>query len=588
MRPLLWLKYLPHEARKELDRFRTQLARPDAILSLSLLGLLAGSLAALTIIALRLMVADLQVWLWPMDRPEDFEATSMWWRLVIPTGGGLLIGGLYAITKESSHTVGILHVLERLARHQGRLTWSNTVVQFIGGAISMIAGHSVGREGPSAHLGAASSNLPAQALHFPNNSLRILAACGAAAGIAASFNTPLAGAVFAMEVLLMEYTLAGFMPVIMATVSATTLTRIVFGSHLAYDVPPMSLDSLHELPFILVGGIMLGLLAGSFNRLLHWVSAHSKKLPRWLRPAIAGLLVGVCGMAVPEVMGMGNDTVSILLNNQVELSFLFLLVTVKIIATTGGIGMGLPAGMIGPIMFVGAAAGSLWNALGTLIGMTVAVSSGFYALLGMAAMMAGMMIAPMAGLVAILELSGEPNIILPGMLVVVTATISSGYLTRRESVFLSLLRARGYVYRTDPLAQSLRRVGVVSAVDKRVVSLPREAASGDIDRALADKPQWIRITKLEGPDVVLKAADLVHAREQSPDTTTYDLLEIPGERKQADTIINYATLQEAHEQMLRDGRGILLVINPNVPGIPRLVGVLTREAIEDSYQHGHG
>ena len=586
MRPSLWLKYLPHEARKALDRFRTQLARPDAILSLSLLGLIAGSLAALTIIALRLMVADLQVWLWPMDRPEDFEAISPWWRLAAATGGGLLVGGLYAVTRESAHTVGILHVLLRLARHQGRLTWSNTLVQFIGGAISMVSGHSVGREGPSAHLGAASSNLPAQALHFPNNSLHILAACGAAAGIAASFNTPLAGAVFAMEVLLMEYTLAGFMPVIMATVSATALSQAVFGNHLAYEVPRMTLGSLHELPFILVGGILLGLLAGGLNHLFHWVSTRSKGLPSWLRPAIAGLLVGVCGMIVPEVMGMGNDTVSLILTGKVELTLLFLFLVFKIVATAGGIGLGLPGGLIGPIMFVGAAAGSLLNALGTLLGITVAASSGFYALLGMAAMMAGMMIAPMAGLVAILEMSGEPHIILPGMLVVVAATISSGYLTRRESIFLILLRARGYVYRTNPMAQTLRRIGVVNALDRAVVTLPREASIADIDAALADKPRWIRVGKLEGPDILLKAVDLVRAREQSPDESVYDLLDIPGERRQTAVIGDHATLQEVHELMEETGRQVLLVVDPTVPGIPRLLGVLTRQAIEDSYLNG--
>jgi CBS domain-containing protein len=185
-------------------------------------------------------------------------------------------------------------------------------------------------------------------------------------------------------------------------------------------------------------------------------------------------------------------------------------------------------------------------------------------------------------------MSGEPHIILPGMLVVVAATISSGYLTKRESVFLSLLRARGFVYRTDPMAQSLRRIGVVNALDKRVVTLPREAQAEDIDQILADKPRWIRITDLEGPDILLKAVDLVHAREQAPDEAVYDLLEIPGDRKQTAVIDDHASLQEAHEQMEETGRQVLLVVNPTVPGIPRVVGVLTRQHIEDSYLNGSG
>ena len=135
----------------------------------------------------------------------------------------------------------------------------------VASSLCIASGGSVGREGPSAHLGAASSNLPAQGLGLPNNSIRIIAASGAAAGIAASFNTPLAGAVFAMEVLLMEYSVATFLPVIMATVSATALTRAVFGSHLAYSVPHITLGTLTELVYILLCGILLGLLAGSFN-----------------------------------------------------------------------------------------------------------------------------------------------------------------------------------------------------------------------------------------------------------------------------------------------------------------------------------
>ena len=581
----LWFKYLPAEVRRALETFRLHLAHPDAVVALSLLGLMAGVLAALTIIALRLLVEQAQLGLFSMTRPEDFESVAVWTRLIAATTGGLLIGLLYRLTPEHTHTVGILHVLVRLTQHQGRLPWSNTLVQFIGGGLSMIAGHSVGREGPSAHLGAAGSNLPAQALGLPNNSLRVLLACGAAAGIAASFNTPLAGAVFATEVLLMEYTVASFTPIIMATVSATAMTRAVFGDDLAYDIPRLALGGLSEMPFILVCGILIGLLSGGFNRLFHWVSTHASGLPSWLRATLAGLLVGICGSAAPEVMGMGNDSVNSMLLGHYGIAMLALLLVLKVIATAGGIGLGLPGGLIGPVLFVGAAAGGLLHALGVAMGMTDPASAGIFTLIGMAAMMSGMIMVPMAGLVAILELSGEPHVILPGMLVVVSATITSGYLTGRESVYHGLLRARGLVYRTDPVAQSLRRVGVVSVMDQRVETLPRRPDAEQVDAALAHGPQWIQIRQQDDASMVLKAVDLVQARRGSPNDARYDLLAIPADRRRTAVIDMRASLQEARETLDETGSTVLLVINQTVPGIQRVRGVLTRDAIENSYRH---
>jgi H+/Cl- antiporter ClcA len=579
------LSNLSHGIQRWLENFRLQLSSSDAILALSILGFIAGTFAAVIIIAFRLLVDYLQVVLLPIDAAEDFEAMSAVWRVAAAVVGGLLIGLLFRLTPERAHTVGVLHMLERLAHHQGRLPWRNAVVQFIGGAISIVAGHSVGREGPSAHLGAASSNLPAQAFRLPNNSLRVLAACGAAAGIAASFNTPLAGAAFAMEVLLIEYTVAGFAPVILATVSATALTRAVFGSDLAYDVPSLPLATLSELPYILVCGILIGLLAAAFNGLFQWVSVQGQNLPHWSRPIVAGLLVGLCGAMVPEVMGIGDDTVDSILRGEPAFMLLLLIVVIKIIATTGGIGLGLPGGIIGPMMFIGAAAGGLLGAIGTMLDINDASLIGLYAMIGMGAMMAGTMQAPLAGLIAILELTGEPNFILPGMLAVVAATITSGRIGRRESLFQGLLRARGLDYRHDPMTQSLRRIGVASVMSRRVVVLRRLVTPAEVDAALAEQPLWILVRGDGRDDMLLMAVDLVRARRESPDEENYDLIELPGERLQTTTVDMGATLQEAQDKLTETGAEALYVISQTVPGIPRVLGVLTPEDIESSYRY---
>ena len=578
-------KRFHHPLSHYLDEFRVQLARPDAILPLSLLGMLAGMLAGLTIIALRLLVEWAQTLFYPGVPAEVYENLPSQWRLLAPLLGGLVIGVLFRFTSETSHRVGVLHILERLAYFQGRLPWRNALIQFFGGAISMISGHSVGREGPSAHLGAASSNLPAQALALPNNSLRILAASGAAAGIAASFNTPLAGAAFAMEVLLMEYSVAGFAPVILATVSATTLTRAVFGHDLAYTVPSLSLGSLSELPYILLAGILIGLLATGFNQLFQLVSSQGQKLPVVLRLSVAGLLVGLCGLAVPEVMGIGDDTVNLMLLGEPGVGLLLAILLMKIIATCGGIGLGLPGGIIGPALFIGAAAGGLLGSLGAMLGFYEFSSIGLYAMIGMGAMMAGVLQAPLAGLIAILELTGNPNFILPGMLGVVAATITSGYFGRRESIFQGLMRSLGLDYRNDPVAQSLRRVGVAGVMNRRVTVLPRHATVEKIDTALAEQPLWILVQEEDNPVVLLAAVDLVRTRKENPELESLDLRGFPGKRLQTAAVDIRATLHEAKEKMTTTGAEALYVISQTVPGLPRVYGVLTQEDVESGYRY---
>jgi hypothetical protein len=264
---------------------------------------------------------------------------------------------------------------------------------------------------------------------------------------------------------------------------------------------------------------------------------------------------------------------------------LLVILVIKIIATTGGIGLGLPGGIIGPMLFIGAAAGALLSAVGAMLGINDVSSFGLYAMIGMGAMMAGTMQAPLAGLIAILELTGEPNFILPGMLAVVAATITAGRIGRRESLFQGLLRARGLDYRNDPMAQSLRRIGVASVMSRRVAVLPRLVTPAAADNTLAEQPLWILVRESGAADLLLAAVDLVRARKELPDEESYDLIDLPGERLQVTTVDMGATLQEAQDKLTKTSAEALYVISQTVPGIPRVLGVITPEDIESSYRY---
>lgn len=180
----------------QLDRLRLLLAGSRGVFLLAMLGLITGVLVGVVIILFRLLIEMTQSGILPAGNPEDYESLSWQARILLGGGGGLVLGLLFHFASPTTMRVGVIHVLERLAYHEGHLSYKNMLLQFFGGAIAIISGQSVGREGPSVHLGAATASLLGQKLRMPNNSIRVLVACGAAAAIAASFNTPLAGVIF--------------------------------------------------------------------------------------------------------------------------------------------------------------------------------------------------------------------------------------------------------------------------------------------------------------------------------------------------------------------------------------------------------
>lgn len=393
-------------------------------------------------IAFRAVVEAVQRAFLPGGDAENYEALPALAHFLLPAAGGLVVGLLFQALPQRMRQVGPAHVIERLSAAGGRLPLANAVSQFVGAALSIAAGHSVGREGPAIHVGAASASLIGQRLQLPEESLRVLVACGVAAAIAGSFNTPLAGVVLAMEVVLRAYTVAGFAPVILAAVAATAVNRLAYGDAPAFVVPALALRSLWELPYVLGVGLAIGALSGAFIALVAAFARRSRRLPFWAACSLAGLVVGLCALFVPEVMSIGYDTVSRALLGELALGTLIAVTAFKLLATTAGVGLGLPGGLIGPMLVIGAAAGGGLGIVGAWLLPQLASSAGFYALLGMGAMMAGTLHAPLAALTAMLELTGNPNIIWPGMLAAISAFAVSHEVFDQKPVFDTLLAAR--------------------------------------------------------------------------------------------------------------------------------------------------
>ena len=569
-----------------LDFFRRRLADTDALPQLAVLAIVAGAFTGVVILVFRTAV-DYVLAHWLLDAgSESFESLAALPRMLLPLGGAMLLGVAFTRLHPDTRRVGVVHVMERLSRHQGYLPLKNALVQFFGGIVSLISGQSGGREGPAIHLGAASSSVLGQVFQLPNNSMRTLVACGTAAAIAGSFNTPIAGVIFAMEVVMMEYTVGSFIPIIIAAVTSTLLTHYFLGNEPAFIVAPFHLQSMMEIPFIVLAGVVVGTLAAVFIVLVQQFAKLNSR-PFWLRALLAGAITGVAAIWAPQVMGVGYDTVNGAMLGEFTLMTLLLVVALKSVTSAAAVGLGLPVGLIGPTFVIGACVGGVLGVVGNFFQPDAAASEGFYVMLGMAAMMAAVLQAPLAALMAVLELTVNPNLILPAMLIIVVATLVTNVVFRQKSVFLSTLNTLGLDYPPSPVTVHLQRTGVAAIMCRDIIPLGHECTRDQAARALAGRPRWI-VVQMDAGEIrcVLSASDLAAYLETELDgePTSDDevnLLQIPAMRKDVADIDHRATVEEARLALEHVDAEALCVRAP-VQVTPRqVIGVITQPDIDN-------
>ena len=587
------------------ESIRLKLGSLDALPILAVMGLISGLLAGGVIVLFRLFIES-GVVLWHSgDGVNDFENSAWWFRLSLPLVGGFLVGYVLHRVGKQYRQVGIGHVLERMSFHQGYLPWRNAVVQFLVGGMTLASGQSVGREGPGIHLGSAAGSWLGQQMKLPNNSIRILVGCGTAAAISASFNTPLAGVIFAMEVVMMEYTVTSFIPLILSSVSAAILSRIVFGNDVAFTVPPLELASLWEIPYFILLGLIFGTFASLFIKATRFVTASTLNWSTWLKCGTAGTCVGIIALGAPQVMGIGYDTVNAALHGNLALQILIIAFVGKFLATIICSGMSLPGGVIGPSMFIGAMLGGLIGSIGALILPGYASEYAFYAMIGMATMMSAVLQAPLAALMALLELTNNPNILLPGMLSLVIANLVVSQLFKLPSIFESQMQVRGLELKVNPLSQFLRSVGVAGLMERKIAVHDRSVSFQQAEKLLENTPRWILIKENDIPILLMAANDLARfvleqkerekeANEKAEEEDEayvekekppIDLLQIPADRQNIASIYLQGNLEEALFTMDRESVDAVYIFRTTAPMTDKIYGVLTREQIESHYSY---
>ncbi len=372
-----------------------------------------------------------------------FVNTVPVYRLIgMPALGGLVVGLLVRFGAREAKGHGVPEVMEAVSLRGGRIRKRVAFVKIIASAVCIGSGGSVGREGPIVQIGSSIGSSIAQLFKSSGPQHRTMVGCGAAAGIAATFNAPIAGVLFALEVLLGDFGLAAFSPVVLSSVMATTISRHYFGDFPAFVIPSYELASLWEFAIYPFLGLLAGLLAILFIVVLYksedlW---DAIKIPEWIKPALGGILLGLVLLKWPQVFGVGYGAINESLLNEMSGLLLFTLIFAKIGATSITLGTGGSGGIFAPSLFIGAMAGGFFGWVVNILFPGITASPAAYALVGMGALVAGTTHAPITAILIIFEMTGNYKIILPMMITCILSTLVAISLKKGSIYTIKLLR----------------------------------------------------------------------------------------------------------------------------------------------------
>jgi chloride channel protein, CIC family len=385
-----------------------------------------------------------------------------WFVIAAPVAGGLLYGPLVWWGAREARGHGVPEVMRAVAEFGGRIRPRVAAVKSLASALCIGSGGSVGREGPIVQIGSAIGSTIGQALHVSESRLRLLVACGAAGGISATFNAPIAGAMFALELILRDFEADSFGAVVVASVSSDAIGRAAFGSHAFLTLPHFELTSNWEYLSYMGLGLLAAAAGVGFFRALYRTEDLVDRFwrgPEWLRPGAGGALLGLLLVALPEMYGVGYPALERAVGGAYAGWFLLLLLLGKVMATSLTIAIGGSGGVFAPSLFIGAMLGTSYGQLVTHLFPGVDGSAGAYGLVGMGAVFAAAARAPITSALIIFELTGEYRIILPLLLAIAVSTSVANFVTRDTIYTLKLERLGVHIGQGMSRLMQLIRVG---------------------------------------------------------------------------------------------------------------------------------
>ena len=502
--------------------------------------------------------------------------------IVVTVAGGLAIGLMarYGTSKIRGH--GIPEAMEAIVINRSRIAPLVMLLKPLSAAIAIGTGGPFGAEGPIIQTGGAFGSIIGQFLHVTAAERKVLLACGAAAGMAATFSTPIAAVILAIELLLFEFKARSFIPLVIATTLATTVHFGLMGRGPMLAVNPLDFGIPNGLPFYITLGVICGVFAAGYSKALYWFEDLFERLPinsMWW-PAIGGLALGVIGYFVPRVLGVGYNTISSILNNEFPVTVLLGIILFKSLALFITLGSGTSGGLLAPTFMVGAALGAVFAMAVNAIIPGAQLSPGAYALVGMAAVFGAASRATFTFIIFAFEITRDYNAILPLMLVCVIADLIALRLMK-NSIMTEKLARRGLRIQQEYETDVLTQVSVAEVMDQNPPTVPDTTLLSELadriaknDRALTRR-QGIIIVDQEGALAgIITRGDILRALEQSKEEPV-TVLEA-GSRA---PLVTYPDelIHDALNIMLQNDIGRLPVVSRDDPR--RLVGYLGRAAV---------
>jgi len=468
-----------------------------------------------------------------------------WWVVLIaPAVGGLIVGLLLQYVMPGRRAHGVPDVMEARALLGCRISPKAGITSAVISAISLGSGASAGREGPVVHLGASLASFLEDFFKLPHAARRTLLACGVAAAVSASFNAPIAGVLFAHEVILGHYAVRAFVPIVISSVVATAIARIHFGDYPAFFIPEHQITSYWEFPAFALLGLTCAAVVFAFQFAIVASDriAQSVDIPLWSRPVIGGLMVGAIAIWFPQVLGVGYDATDAALKNQFPLYLMLILLVVKAIATAITYASRFGGGVFSPSLYLGAMCGGAFGLIAASVFPEIASSEGLYALLGMGAVAAAMLGAPISTTLIVFELTGGYSMTIALLL---TVSISTG-LTQAihgQSYFHYMLSTRGIFLREGPHKYIVRNLKVRSFMHD-----PQDAHGHELEE-FRDDMAWV--TPDDTMEATLRAFDRT-GLDRLPVVDSHDTDKLMGWVERADTLDTYnraliAATEEEHK-----------------------------------------
>jgi len=421
----------------------------------------------------------------------DFSSARLhhlgFWVILTPVIGGIIVGVMakYGTSKIKGH--GIPEAMEAVLVNSSRIAPRVAILKPISAAIAIGTGGPFGAEGPIIQTGGALGSLVGQAFHTTAVERKVLLACGAAAGMSATFNTPIAGVILAIELLLFEFKSRSFIPLVIASTLATAVHMQLLGPGPMFAVSSMDFAIPRALPFYLLLGVICGLAAVSFSKVLYWVEDQFEKLPveeMWW-PAIGALGLGIIAYFVPRVLGVGYDTIGDILNGQLAWKLLLIVMTAKAAALVISLGSGTSGGLLAPTFMWSAALGGIFAMVSNHFFPTANLAPGAFALVAMGAVFGAASRATFSFIIFAFEITRDYNSVLPLMLVAVIADGVAMLFMPNSSIMTEKLARRGLRVHQDYEADALTQVSVAETMERDVPAIPTNTPVGAVAERIA-------------------------------------------------------------------------------------------------------